>query len=45
MPGNDIYAGLASSDEITTPTSGGGSTTAQQQAASISRPGGNANRA
>src|SRR6185503_11877303 len=39
------YAGLASSDEITTPTTGGTSTTAQQQAGSISRPGGNANRA
>ncbi|MEO8481214.1 MAG: TonB-dependent receptor [Acidobacteriota bacterium] len=39
------YAGLASSDEVTTPTSGGGSAVAQQQSSSISRPGGNANRA
>ena len=39
------YAGLASSDEITTPTQGGSSATAQQQAGSISRPGGNVNRA
>ncbi len=39
------YAGLASSDEITTPTTGGSSTTAQQQAGSIARPGGNTNRA
>jgi hypothetical protein len=39
------YAGLASSDEITTPTTGGSSATAQQQAGSIARPGGNANRA
>jgi len=38
------YSGLASSDEITTPTTGGSSTTAQQQAGSISRPGGNVNR-
>ncbi len=38
------YAGLASSDEITTPTSGGGSAVAQQQSSSISRPGGNVNR-
>ena len=38
------YSGLASSDEISTPTTGGGSSTAQQQAASISRPGGNVNR-
>jgi len=39
------YAGLASSDEITTPTTNVGSATAQQQAVSIARPGGNANRA
>jgi hypothetical protein len=39
------YAGLASSDEITTPTTGVGSSTAQQQAVSIARPGGNVNRA
>jgi hypothetical protein len=39
------YSGLASSDEITTPTQGGSSATAQQQAGSISRPGGNVNRA
>lgn len=39
------YSGLASSDEITTPTTGGSSSTAQQQAGSISRPGGNTNRA
>jgi hypothetical protein len=39
------YAGLASSDEITTPTTGVSSSTAQQQAGSISRPGGNVNRA
>ena len=39
------YAGLASSDEITTPTTGGSSATAQQQAGSIARPGGNTNRA
>jgi hypothetical protein len=39
------YAGLASSDEITAPTSGVSSATAQQQAGSISRPGGNVNRA
>src|SRR6185369_176679 len=39
------YSGLASSDEISTPTTGGGSATAQQQASSISRPGGNTNRA
>jgi hypothetical protein len=38
------YAGLASSDEITTPTTGVTSATAQQQAGSVSRPGGNANR-
>jgi hypothetical protein len=39
------YAGLASSDEITTPTTGGGSSIAQQQSSSIFRPGGNVNRA
>jgi hypothetical protein len=39
------YAGLASSDEITTPTTGGSSAIAQQQAGSIFRPGGNVNRA
>ena len=39
------YAGLASSDEITTPTTGVSSATTQQQGGSISRQGGNANRA
>ena len=39
------YPGLASSDEISTPTFGGGFATNQQQAAYISREGGNANRA
>jgi hypothetical protein len=39
------YSGLASSDEITTPTSGGSYVTVQQQAGNISRPGGNVNRA
>jgi hypothetical protein len=39
------YAGLASSDEITTPTTGVSSATAQQQAGSVSREGGNVNRA
>ena len=39
------YSGLASSDEVTTPTTGGSSATAQQQAGSIARPGGNVNRA
>jgi hypothetical protein len=39
------YAGLASSDEIRTPTLGVGSAIAQQQAAGISREGGNVNRA
>ena len=39
------YAGLASSDEITTPTTGVSAATAQQQAGSISREGGNVNRA
>ena len=39
------YAGLASSDEILTPTTGVSSATAQQQAGSTFRQGGNANRA
>jgi hypothetical protein len=39
------YAGLANSDEITTPTTGVGSATAQQQGTSISRPGSSAGRA
>ncbi len=40
------YAGIASSDEVSTPTTGGtSSATAQQQAGSIARPGGNVNRA
>jgi hypothetical protein len=39
------YAGLASSDEILTPTTGVSSATTQQQGGSISRQGGNANRA
>ena len=39
------YAGLASSDEIRTPTTGVSSAVAQQQAGSISREGGNVNRA
>jgi len=39
------YAGLANSDEITTPTTGVSSATTQQQGGSISREGGNANRA
>ena len=39
------YAGLASSDEILTPTTGVQLATAQQQAGSISREGGNVNRA
>jgi hypothetical protein len=38
------YAGLASSDEIRTPTTGVSSATAQQQAGSIFREGGNVNR-
>ncbi len=38
------YAGLASSDEIRTPTTGVSSATAQQQAGSIAREGGNVNR-
>lgn len=39
------YAGLANSDEITTPTTGVSSATTQQQSGSVSRQGGNANRA
>jgi len=39
------YAGIESSDEITTPTTGVSVATGQQQAGSIARPGGNANRA
>ena len=39
------YAGLANSDEITTPTTGTSSATAQQQAGSIARPGTAAGRA
>jgi hypothetical protein len=39
------YAGLASSDEIRTPTTGVSVATAQQQAGSIARPGANVNRA
>jgi hypothetical protein len=39
------YAGLASSDEIVTPTTGVSIATSQQQAGSISRSGGNVNRA
>jgi hypothetical protein len=39
------YAGLASSDEIRTPTTGVSSAVAQQQAGSIAREGGNVNRA
>jgi hypothetical protein len=39
------YAGLASSDEIRTPTTGVSAATAQQQAGSIFREGGNVNRA
>ncbi len=39
------YAGIASSDEITTPTTGSSSQTSQQVAGSIARPGGSANRA
>jgi hypothetical protein len=38
------YSGIASSDEIRTPTTNVGLATAQQQAASISREGGNVNR-
>jgi Carboxypeptidase regulatory-like domain/TonB-dependent Receptor Plug Domain len=39
------YAGLANSDEITTPTTGVSSATTQQQGGSVARQGGNANRA
>jgi hypothetical protein len=39
------YAGIASSDEIRTPTTGTSSSTAQQQAGSTFRQGGNVNRA
>ncbi|HET9831653.1 MAG TPA: hypothetical protein VFP91_08085, partial [Vicinamibacterales bacterium] len=39
------YAGLANSDEITTPTTGVSSATAQQQTGSIARPGTSAGRA
>jgi len=39
------YAGLANSDEITTPTTGVASATTQQQAGSVARQGGNAGRA
>jgi len=39
------YAGLANSDEITTPTTGVSLTTTQQQAGSIARQGGNSGRA
>jgi hypothetical protein len=39
------YAGIANSDEITSPATGASSATAQQLGGSIARPGGNANRA
>ncbi len=39
------YAGLASSDEYNTPTTGVASSVSQQQAGTLSRPGGNVNRA
>ncbi|MBI4877304.1 MAG: TonB-dependent receptor [Acidobacteria bacterium] len=39
------YAGLANSDEITSPASGNSSATSQQLGGSIARQGGNANRA
>jgi hypothetical protein len=39
------YAGLANSDEYNTPTTGVTSSVAQQQAGTLSRPGGNVNRA
>jgi hypothetical protein len=39
------YAGLASSDEITTPTTGVSSAQAQQNVGNVARQGGNANRA
>ena len=38
------YAGLANSDEFSTPTTGRSSTTAQQQSGSIARPGSNVTR-
>jgi hypothetical protein len=38
------YAGLANSDEISTPTTGVSSATAQQQGGSVARPGSNATR-
>ncbi len=38
------YAGIANSDEITSPATGNSSATAQQLGGSIARPGGNANR-
>jgi hypothetical protein len=38
------YAGIANSDEITSPATGNASATAQQLGGSIARPGGNANR-
>ena len=39
------YAGLANSDELSTPTTNRSSSTTQQQAGSIARPGSSANRA
>jgi hypothetical protein len=39
------YAGLANSDEISTPTTGASSSTAQQQSGSIGRPGSNSHTA
>lgn len=39
------YSGVAASEEILTPTTNSSSATAQQQFGSVSRPGGNANRA
>lgn len=39
------YSGIAASEEVNTPTTNVSSATAQQQGGSISRPGGNANRA
>ncbi len=39
------YAGIASSDEVTSPATGNSSKTAQQLGGSIARPGGNVNRA
>jgi Carboxypeptidase regulatory-like domain/TonB-dependent Receptor Plug Domain len=38
------YAGLAATEEVSTPTTGTSIATAQQQTGSIARPGGNANR-